>query len=91
MREDRHGQVSALGRAAASPSFIKKSCRVCGRSVDDRSRRTLFSTAGLHDKLPERLSAVTGIPISRDELSEFVCRMCATELDRYSRKRAEAE
>ena len=73
------------------PSFIKKCCRVCGRSVDKRSRRTLFSTAGLRDKLSERLSTVTGIPIGRDELSEFVCRKCAAELDKYSRKAAEAE
>ena len=73
------------------PSFIKKCCRVCGRSVDERSRRTLFSTAGLRDKLSERLSTVTGIPIGRDELSEFVCRKCAAELDKYSRKAAEAE
>ena len=72
-------------------SIVKQCCRVCGRSVDERSRRSLFTYAGRRDKLPDRLSALTGVPIDQDDLSEFVCRKCASELDRYARKVAEAE
>ena len=72
-------------------SYVKQCCRVCGRSADDRSRRALFTNAGHRDQLPDRLSALSGVPIVRDDLSEFVCRKCASELDRYTRKIAEAE
>ena len=73
------------------PSIVKQCYRVCERSVDERSRRSLFTHAGRRDKLPDRLSALTGVPIDQDDLSEFVCRKCASELDRYARKVAEAE
>jgi len=68
------------------PSIVKQCCRVCGRSVDERSRRSLFTHAGRRDKLPDRLSAQTGVLIDQDDLSEFVCRKCASELERYAHK-----
>ena len=71
-------------------SYVKQCCRIFGRSADDR-RRALFTSAGHRDQLPDRLSALSGVPIVRDDLSEFVCRKCASELDRYTRKIAEAE
>ena len=77
--------------AAPSLSVVKQYCRVCGRSADEQSRRALFTHAGRRDKLPDRLSALTGVPIDQDDLSEFVCRKCWSELDKYTRKIAEAE
>ena len=74
--------------AAPSLSVVKQYCR---RSADERSRRALFTHAGRRDKLPDRLSALTGVPIDQDDLSEFVCRKCGSELDKYTRKIAEAE
>ena len=74
--------------AMDSRSCIKNSCRICGRQVDSRSRQTLFSATGVQDKLAERVSAVTGVAVRKDELSEFICKNYASDLDRYSLKNA---
>ena len=57
--------------------YVQQWCRICGRSVDDRNLRALFTHMDYRDKLPDRLSALDGVPINREDLLEFVYRQCA--------------
>ena len=50
--------------ASSSLSFVNKCRRICGRWLDDRNRRALFTLTGHCDKLPDHLSALAGVPIN---------------------------
>lgn len=62
--------------------LVKHSCRVCGRATEPKNRRSLFTTVGLRNQLPHRLSQLTGLSVVKDELSEFVCKKCVTALEK---------
>ena len=71
-------------------AFIKSSCRVCGRAVDHKNRKALFSTVGQRDRIAERLSEMSGLTIGRDDLSDFACKKCVAALDKLTRIQTEA-
>ena len=68
--------------SSVPPTYVRQWCRVCGRSVDDRNWRPLFTHTGYRDKLPDCLLTLAWVPINLDDLSEFVYRQCASKLDR---------
>ena len=41
----------------------------------------MFTTVDLRDRLPYRLSQLTGLAVVKDELSGFICKKCVTALE----------
>ena len=71
-------------------AFVKSSCRVCGRAVDHKNRKALFSTVGQRDRIAERMSEMWGLTISGEYLSDFACKKCVAALDKLTRIQTEA-
>ena len=64
---------------------VKSSCRVCGRAVDHKNRKALFSTVGWRDRIAERLLEIlSGLTIDWDDLSDFACKKCIAALDKFT-------
>ncbi len=84
---------AALTFAHMAATHVKKCCRICGRPVDHKERRALFTAAGLRDRLAERLTLLSNgeLTVISDDLSEFACKKCVYRLDKLSRLQVEAE
>ena len=68
--------------SSVSPTYVRRWHHIYRKLVDDRDWRVLFTYIGYRDKLPDCLLALAWVPINSDDLSEFVYRQCASELDR---------
>ena len=71
-------------------TFVKSSCRVCGRAVDHKNRKALFSTVGQRDRIAEQLSEMSRLMIGQDDLSDFACKKSIAALDKLTRIQTEA-
>lgn len=79
-------------RKGAAQSFVKGCCRVCGKGTDPKSRKALFTVTGFRDRIAERLSQLSGLTLKEgDNMSEFVCRGCASTLDKLTRMQLDCE
>ena len=58
---------------------------MCGKTVGHKNRKALFSVAGLRERIAERLSHLSELTVTKDNLSEFACYRCVNNLDKYAR------
>ena len=78
-------------RKATARLFVKSCCRVCGKTVDQRNRKALFTIVGLRDRIADRLSHLSELTVKKDDLSEFACRKCIDNLDKLTRMQIQSE
>ena len=66
---------SSLETAVSSSlSFVSKCCHVCGRSLDNQNQRVLFTHTDHRGKLPNRISALGGVPINQCNVKQLLSR-----------------
>ena len=70
--------------------LVKSCCRVCGKTIIQKNRKALFTSAGQRDRIAVCLSEISGLSICKDDLSGFVCRKCIAGLDKFTRAQTEA-
>ena len=70
-------------------TIVKRCCRVCGKAVEQKkkkqNRKALFAVVGLRDRITERLSHLSGLTVTKEDLSEFACKKVFTNLDKLTR------
>ena len=65
---------------------------VCGKAVERKktNRKALFTVVGLRDRIAERLLHLSGLTIIEEDLSEFACKKCVTNLDKLTRMQTQS-
>ena len=62
-------------------TIVKRCCRVCGKAAEQKKPwKVLFTVVGLRDRIAERLSHISELTIIKEDLSEFACKKCVTNL-----------
>jgi len=71
--------VITVESSKVSAWTIVKRCRVYGKAIEQKNGKC--AVIGLRDRIADRLSQLSGLTVTKEDLSEFACKKVFTNLD----------